>query len=215
MPTLEFELDQLETKHNLAMDAVRLKHHVISMLPEGGDYTAPHVSILTLWDTPASIHYRHQDNPFAHKGENPDVALLRNPLKALPPIATVLVNDGCKSFRPWGTWKGSCSDVYPVTIRIQSYPTKKAEVMWHGHADDGRVIRVHVELPIVPKLGDLRIEYSPESCNHRESRVMSCSFHNKVNANLIKWAAGDGFHPNDFTLYWDSASVQDLPGIWE
>ena len=200
------DLAKAKAAHRKAMDEIHAKHAVLTSLAPFGEYKAPMVHWYPLWGTVGSLKY---ECDFVRDGKTPDMPLLTSLLERFPPVPAVLVEDGCKSFRPVGQWLGTSTPVCPVHVNVDTYTSLVAEVRWHGHVNE-RLWRFLVRFPLhqCRWLGNLELDLQRQ--HGVVTRVRRNKFiPNDPRAKAISWASGSHETPGPHTVYWP-ADVEPL-----
>lgn len=221
MKTLEQELGNLDKKHAEAVEEARIKHEVLSKLPDVEGYAPPSIHRYKLYGSQGSIHYRMQRYPSIAEGNNPDVALLRRLLEFAPPVETVKHKDGCTSFRPEPESyenSGEYADVDPVLIDMNpSQYGQEITVKWFGLIGADLWI-FEVEFPYHnPKVGIPNFRWNRYAGGRGDiSSVEFIGFVPKpYGAKYIKWAGGTNKDPGHLTVYWERGHNTDVPALFE
>jgi hypothetical protein len=216
---LQEELKKLEQQQQEKRAELETKYRVMQQLGVAEGYEPPMVFVHKLYGTVGSVKF---DTAFAEtlaKGKQPDGELLRALLEQFPPVTTVLVSDGCKSFRPdylevgrAEEWKGTVAEVYGVQVDVEPSTFSRTDVQFKWFAKiDGEVWRFEVVVPEYrASVGSLSIRYV-RYADGEISRCESVSFSPAdSNATYIKWASGSSKEPNHLTVYWDVTSGKSV-----
>ena len=229
-PTLESELAALDKAHAAKVREIHRRHYLGAMVRGLGatesdprPYGLPMVMESRLHGSDINVYFKRKDA--TDPGVRPvDSTLLRYLLTELPPVARVLVHDGCTSLRvapnDGDPMKGTVTPIAPISIELDFLQEPRASVQWVALMPTGELAKITVELPVVASLGTVKRRDSSVCKRVGDTDPMryTYSFANSILAKTISWSSGTPGVNYLFTLYWpegDGPDVDALVGLWQ